>query len=67
MSSQQEDWSESLSKTKVFAHRGYSSKAPENTMPAFKKAFEVGAHGIELDIQMTKDGVIVIFHDEKTK
>ncbi|GEL67038.1 glycerophosphodiester phosphodiesterase [Marinilactibacillus psychrotolerans] len=46
------------------AHRGFSGKYPENTMIAFRKAYEVGADGIELDAQLTKDGTIVIFHDD---
>lgn len=49
---------------KILGHRGYSGKYPENTMTAFKKAYEVGADGIELDVQFTKDGEIVIIHDE---
>ncbi len=48
-----------------YAHRGASAYAPENTMSAFKKAFEIGANGIELDLQKTKDNKIVIFHDER--
>ena len=47
-----------------YAHRGASAYAPENTMVAFKKALEMGADGIELDLQETKDKKIVIFHDE---
>lgn len=50
--------------TKNYAHRGFSSKYPENTMLAFEKAIEVGAHGIEFDVQVTKDGKLVIIHDE---
>ena len=46
------------------AHRGYSGKFDENTMIAFKKAVEYGADGIETDIQLSKDGVPVIMHDE---
>lgn len=46
------------------AHRGYSGKFDENTMMAFKKAIEYGADGIETDIQLSKDGVPVIIHDE---
>lgn len=49
---------------KNYAHRGFSSKYPENTMVAFEKAIEEGAHGIEFDVQMTKDGQVVIIHDE---
>lgn len=47
-----------------YAHRGASSYAPENTLSAFKKAIELGANGIELDLKMTKDKKIVIFHDK---
>lgn len=49
---------------KNFAHRGFSGKYPENTMLAFEKAYEAGADGIELDVQLTKDGEVVIIHDE---
>ena len=49
---------------KNFAHRGFSGKYPENTMLAFKKAIESGVDGIELDVQLTKDGEVVIIHDE---
>lgn len=48
-----------------YAHRGASQYAPENTMSAFRKGIELGANGIELDLQKTKDGKIVIFHDKK--
>ena len=46
------------------AHRGFSGKYPENTMLAFRKAIEAGADGIELDVHYTKDGQLVIIHDE---
>ncbi|MBE6930892.1 MAG: glycerophosphodiester phosphodiesterase [Ruminococcaceae bacterium] len=46
-----------------FAHRGYSAAYPENTLLAFQKAVEAGCHGIENDIRLSKDGVIVISHD----
>lgn len=49
---------------KVYAHRGYSGKYPENTMLAFRKAAEAGCDGIELDVQLSKDGTVVIIHDE---
>ena len=48
----------------VFGHRGYSEKFPENTMLAFQEAEKAGADGIELDVQLTRDGQIVIIHDE---
>ena len=50
--------------TKVFAHRGASAYAPENTLPAFELADRMGADGIELDVQLTKDGEPVVIHDE---
>ena len=51
-------------KTKIWAHRGASGRAPENTLPAFLIAKELHIDGIELDVQMTKDGELVITHDE---
>lgn len=51
-------------KTIVYAHRGASGSAPENTMSAFNKAVALGADGIECDVQLTKDARLVICHDE---
>lgn len=48
----------------IYAHRGYSKKYPENTMISFEKAIEAGADGIETDVHLSKDGEIVITHDE---
>ncbi len=48
----------------IWAHRGASGYAPENTIAAFKKAIELKADGIEFDVQMTKDGQLVVIHDE---
>ncbi|MCT2346252.1 glycerophosphodiester phosphodiesterase [Niallia taxi] len=50
--------------TLIFAHRGYSARFPENTMRAFIEAEGTLANGIELDVQLTKDGEIVVIHDE---
>ena len=50
------------SKPLIIAHRGASRYALENTIPAFKLAEELGADFIELDIHMTKDGELVVFH-----
>ena len=50
--------------TKIWAHRGSSGFAPENTLPAFEVAKELDIDGIELDVQMTKDGELVVIHDE---
>ena len=47
----------------VLAHRGASAYAPENTLASFYKAIDLGAQGIETDLQKTKDGVIILFHD----
>lgn len=47
----------------VIAHRGASAEAPENTLAAFRRALARGADGIELDVQVTRDGVPVVFHD----
>lgn len=47
----------------VIAHRGDSTHAPENTLAAFRKAIDTGADMIELDVQLTSDGVPVVFHD----
>lgn len=49
---------------KILAHRGYRAKYPENTMLAFEKAIEAGCDGMELDVQLTRDGEMVIIHDE---
>ena len=48
----------------VIAHRGYSGAYPENTMLSFMKAEEAGADGIELDVHLSKDGELMIIHDE---
>jgi len=47
----------------IFAHRGDSAHAPENTLAAFELAAERGADGIELDAKLTADGEIVVIHD----
>lgn len=51
-------------RTKNIAHRGFSGCYPENTMRAFEEAVKVHCDGIETDVQLTKDGVPVICHDE---
>jgi len=47
----------------VIAHRGASAEKPENTLAAFRRALALGADGIELDVQVTRDGIPVVFHD----
>ncbi len=46
------------------AHRGFSGQFPENTLLAFQEALDLGVDAIELDVQLSKDGEIMIFHDE---
>jgi len=50
----------------VFAHRGLSSEAPENTMAAFRLAKAKGIPGVELDIHLTADGKLIVIHDHAT-
>ncbi|MDU0205568.1 glycerophosphodiester phosphodiesterase [Paenibacillus sp. MAH-36] len=47
------------------AHRGASEYAPENTLAAFYKGLEQGANGIETDLKLSKDGVVILFHDNE--
>ena len=49
---------------KIWAHRGASGYVPENTLEAFRRAAEMKADGVELDVQMSKDGELVVIHDE---
>lgn len=48
----------------ILAHRGGAGIAPENTMAAFTKSAELGVHGFEIDIRLTDDEEIIVFHDE---
>jgi glycerophosphoryl diester phosphodiesterase len=50
--------------TILIAHRGGSLEAPENTMAAFRHAIEIGMKYVELDVQLTRDGEMVVIHDE---
>ncbi len=53
----------SASRPLVFAHRGGAALAPENTIAAFDNALALGVDGIELDVRMSQDGVVVVHHD----
>jgi glycerophosphoryl diester phosphodiesterase len=50
-------------RTLVIAHRGASGQAPQNTLPAFARAVELGADMVELDVQLSRDGELVVIHD----
>lgn len=56
-----------LTRSRIVAHRGASEDAPENTMAAFRRAWELGVEGVELDVHVTKDGHVVVMHDATTK
>lgn len=51
----------------IFAHRGASAVAPENTLAAFRRALEMGADGVELDVHLSADGVPVVMHDARVE
>ena len=52
-----------MAKSLVIAHRGANKYAPQNTLAAFKKAYELGCDGFETDVHITKDGKVVICHN----
>ncbi len=51
----------------IVAHRGARAEAPENTAAAFERAIACGADGVEFDVQMSRDGALVLFHDRTLK
>jgi glycerophosphoryl diester phosphodiesterase len=48
----------------VLGHRGARREAPENTLPAFRRALELGADGVELDARLAADGTVIVLHDD---
>lgn len=56
-------WKRTRGRPRVWAHRGASALAPENTLAAFELARTAGADGIELDVRLDRDGTVVVFHD----
>src|SRR6187397_1290524 len=52
---------------RVVAHRGASFEAPENTLAAFKRAWALGVEAVELDVRVTSDDQVVVFHDPTTR
>lgn len=62
-----ERWRRLRARPRVWAHRGASAHAPENTLEAFELARTAGADGIELDVRLDRDGNVVVFHDADLK
>lgn len=60
-----EKWKRTPARPRVWAHRGASAHAPENTLAAFELAKQAGADGIELDVRLDRDGNVVVFHDRE--
>ena len=58
-------WKQSEKNIYVAAHRGFSEIYPENTMEAFRAAIEIGVDQIETDVRITKDGALVLIHDDR--
>ena len=54
------------STVEIIGHRGSPREYRENTLPSFRRAFEVGANAVELDVHGTRDGVVVVHHDAAT-
>jgi glycerophosphoryl diester phosphodiesterase len=54
----------STRKPLIIAHRGGALESTENTIGAFQRAFRIGADGIETDIRLTRDGTVVVYHDD---
>jgi glycerophosphoryl diester phosphodiesterase len=58
-------WRRTRGRPRVWAHRGDSAHAPENTMLAFEKAVQAGADGLELDVRFDAEQNVVVFHDSR--
>lgn len=56
-----------MTRPRIVAHRGASEDAPENTLAAFRRAWELGVECVELDVHVTRDGHVVVMHDATTK
>jgi glycerophosphoryl diester phosphodiesterase len=59
--------SHDVSFKQIIAHRGEHHDCPENTLPAVQRAFELGVDGVEIDVQVSRDGVVVLCHDRNIK
>jgi glycerophosphoryl diester phosphodiesterase len=49
---------------RLYAHRGAAAERPENTMPSFERAIEIGVDALELDVQVTRDNQVIVVHDD---
>ena len=49
---------------RLYAHRGASAERPENTIPAFERAIEIGVDALETDVHLTRDGALIVVHDD---
>ena len=58
-------WRDAKQRPLIIAHRGARLEAPENSLPAFERAYELDADGIEFDVRLTADGIPVVIHDAK--
>ncbi len=50
---------------RLYAHRGASAECPENTLPAFQRAVELGVDALEMDVHLTRDGHLIVVHDDR--
>ncbi|HUS30773.1 MAG TPA: glycerophosphodiester phosphodiesterase family protein [Kofleriaceae bacterium] len=55
------------SRPRIIAHRGASTDETENTIAAFKRAWDLGVEGVELDVRVSRDGQVIVMHDDNTK
>jgi glycerophosphoryl diester phosphodiesterase len=56
-----------VTRPRIVAHRGASHEAPENTLAAFRRAWDLGVECVELDVRLTRDGEVVVIHDDTTR
>ncbi len=56
-------WPKRCTRPWIYGHRGVRDSIPENTIPAFEQSLKLGADGVEFDVQICRDGTIVVFHD----
>lgn len=52
---------------RLYAHRGAAAERPENTLPAFERALEIGVDALELDVHLTRDGELIVVHDDTAR